>query len=69
VDSLVQLQAKASGRSEAEIIQSIADRIPLGRLGTPEEIANMVVFLGSEAASYITGLAVQVDGGIVEGYA
>ena len=38
-------------------------RIPLGRLGRPEELANAVVFLASEAASYVTGQTWVVDGG------
>ena len=41
--------------------------IPMGRIGTPEEFAAMVVFLASARASYITGTAVQVDGGLVRG--
>ena len=36
--------------------------IPLGRLVRPEELANLVVFLASQAASYITGQAITVDG-------
>jgi 3-oxoacyl-[acyl-carrier protein] reductase len=36
--------------------------IPLGRLGRPEELANLVVFLASQSASYITGQAITVDG-------
>lgn len=39
------------------------ERIPLGRLGTPDDIANTVVFLASDAASYITGQTIAVDGG------
>jgi len=39
--------------------------IPLGRIGRPEEIANAVVWLCSDAASYITGHALAVDGGIL----
>jgi 3-oxoacyl-[acyl-carrier protein] reductase len=38
-------------------------QIPLGRVATPEEFANMVVFLASERASYITGVSIPVDGG------
>jgi len=38
-------------------------QIPLGRVGTPEEFANLVVFLASERSSYITGLSIPVDGG------
>ncbi|MBA3469776.1 MAG: 3-oxoacyl-[acyl-carrier-protein] reductase [Herpetosiphonaceae bacterium] len=39
------------------------ERVPLGRLGTPEDIANAVVFLASDAAAYITGQTLAVDGG------
>jgi NAD(P)-dependent dehydrogenase (short-subunit alcohol dehydrogenase family) len=41
----------------------ISERVPLGRLGTPEEIANAVIWLCSPSASYITGVAILVDGG------
>jgi len=41
-------------------------QIPLGRVGTPEELANLVVFLASERASYITGVSIPVDGGWVK---
>jgi len=44
---------------------ALLDRIPLGRLGRPEDIASMVVFLASEHASYITGQVLVVDGGMV----
>jgi 3-oxoacyl-[acyl-carrier protein] reductase len=39
-------------------------KIPLGRLGTPEDVGNLVAFLASDAASYITGQTVTVDGGM-----
>ena len=41
--------------------------VPLGRIGTPEEFASVLVFLASERASYVTGVAIQVDGGVVRG--
>jgi 3-oxoacyl-[acyl-carrier protein] reductase len=41
-------------------------QIPLGRVGTPLEFANLVVFLASERASYITGVSIPVDGGWVK---
>jgi 3-oxoacyl-[acyl-carrier protein] reductase len=45
--------------------KGIADQIPLKRLGTPEDVAEVVLFLSSEASSYITGQVITVDGGIV----
>jgi 3-oxoacyl-[acyl-carrier protein] reductase len=44
--------------------QALVNRIPLGRLGQPQDIAGVVVFLASEAASYITGQEIQVGGGM-----
>ena len=43
------------------------DQIPLGRIATPEEFANVVVFLASEGASYVTGTSIAIDGGFVKG--
>ncbi len=69
VTSLFEQQARESGIGQDDLSRNLAAQIPLRRIGEPEEIANMVVFLGSDAASYITGAAIQVDGGIVKGYA
>jgi 3-oxoacyl-[acyl-carrier protein] reductase len=50
--------------TEKQIEGSVA-RIPLGRMGEPEDIAHLAVFLASDRASYITGQVICVDGGIV----
>lgn len=48
---------------EPQITQHIAEQVPLGRLGHPNEIANTIGFLASHAAAYVTGAAFVVDGG------
>jgi 3-oxoacyl-[acyl-carrier protein] reductase len=50
-----------------EIKQSALKMIPLGRVGTPEEVANCVAFLASEEAGYITGHVLNVNGGMLMG--
>jgi NAD(P)-dependent dehydrogenase (short-subunit alcohol dehydrogenase family) len=40
------------------------DRLPLGRLGDPEEVAELCLFLASDRAAYITGEDVRIDGGV-----
>jgi NAD(P)-dependent dehydrogenase (short-subunit alcohol dehydrogenase family) len=47
-------------------MKMLATVVPLGRLGTPEEIAKAVVFLASDDASYITGIELFVDGGFAQ---
>ncbi|MBV9035712.1 MAG: SDR family oxidoreductase [Acidobacteriaceae bacterium] len=50
-------------------LQSVAAKIPLGRIGMPEDIAHAVYFLASPQASYITGAHLTVDGGLLAGLA
>jgi NAD(P)-dependent dehydrogenase (short-subunit alcohol dehydrogenase family) len=51
------------GRSFDEYIAEMGQRIPMKRVGTAEEFANMILFLASDAGSYVTGTAINVDGG------
>jgi|SRR5579859_361386 len=60
-------RAVAAGVSEQEIRERWAADIPLRRLGKPEEIADAIVWLASERASYITGQTIMVDGGNYRG--
>ncbi len=56
------IQSLWDGKSEEEK-KKVLSAIPLGRLGTPEEVASVVVFLASEDSSYITGITIDVNGG------
>jgi 3-oxoacyl-[acyl-carrier protein] reductase len=65
-----QMIASRAARSETTPVAAeaaISRRIPLGRLGKVEEVGDVVAFLASERASYITGTVIPVDGGIVQG--
>ncbi len=59
--------ARQAGLSPEEYVRQVGADVPVGRVGTPEEFANVVVFLASERASYVTGVAIQVDGGLIRG--
>lgn len=48
-----------------KVIKAMEDKVPLGRLGKPEEIANVYAFLASDEASYINGAVIEVSGGVV----
>jgi 3-oxoacyl-[acyl-carrier protein] reductase len=48
-----------------EVNQQMPGEVPLGRYGTADETGDLIVFLGSDRASYITGATIQVDGGLV----
>lgn len=58
--------AEAKGFTVEEFTERAVASIPLGRYGTPEEFANVLVFLCSEANTYVTGQAILVDGGLVK---
>jgi 3-oxoacyl-[acyl-carrier protein] reductase len=64
---LARARATASGKTENEILASFAADSPLKRLGEPRELADTIVWLASERASYITGQTILVDGGVFQG--
>jgi len=64
LEERIKERSRASGRSLAEVEKAFVDRQPMGRLGRPEEVAALAVFLASDEASYITGQAHLVDGGM-----
>jgi 3-oxoacyl-[acyl-carrier protein] reductase len=64
---LAKVRASTSGKSEQQIFEGWAADAPLQRLGEPREVAETIVWLTSERASYITGQTVLVDGGMYKG--
>ncbi|MFQ6045933.1 MAG: SDR family oxidoreductase [Gemmatimonadales bacterium] len=65
LDELVERRATQEGRDAADVARDLVADIPVGRMGEPAELAAAVAFLASERASYITGVALQVDGGFI----
>lgn len=57
--------AEARGGSPDAVLQEIGERIPIGRMGEPEEIGEVIAFLCTDAARYVHGAALSVDGGNV----
>jgi 3-oxoacyl-[acyl-carrier protein] reductase len=58
-------RADRLGKPVEEINKEMAAEVPLGRYGTAEEAGDLIVFLGSDRASYITGTTIAIDGGLV----
>jgi len=63
LDGRIATLAKQSGRTQAEVRKDFEDRQPLGRLGTPMEIAMLAVYLASDEAAFTTGSVFMADGG------
>ncbi len=68
-DGLMERLGEALGMSAAEYEAAFVKDIPVGRVGRPEEMADLVVFLASERASYLTGTAITADGGMTRSMA
>ncbi len=63
---LAQATAKATGQSVKQVYAGWEKMIPAQRLGQPEELGDLAAFLSSERASYITGVAINIDGGFIK---
>ena len=64
---LIDKRAKDLGTSPAEFESRLVEDVPLKRVGQPEELADAIVWLASDRASYITGQTLLVDGGAFKG--
>lgn len=67
IQFLDEAKAKREGRTVVEVSAESTSSIPIGRYGKPEEYADVVAFLASERAAYITGSVIRVDGGLIAG--
>ena len=56
--------ASGSNQSFDEFVAAAGAGLPMGRMGEPHEVANLALFLASEAGSYVTGCAINMDGGL-----
>ena len=63
-DTLVQQRMEITGQTEEQIRIASASSVPLGRIGTPEDIANMATYLCSGKANFINGSLIDIDGGV-----
>ena len=66
-DSLQRQQATAAGKDVETFEKEQSRNFPLGRIALPEEVADLVCFLASERASFLTGIAITIDGGMSRG--
>ena len=63
IEDILNAQSESTGKNKKELEEAIANNIPMQRIGEATDLSALITFLASEKASYMTGLAVQVDGG------
>ncbi len=63
IEQIINAQSESSGKDKSELEEVMANSIPMLRIGEASDLSGLITFLASEKASYMTGLAVQVDGG------
>ena len=63
IEQILNARSESSGKDKSEIEEAMANSIPMLRIGEASDLSALITFLASEKASYMTGLAVQVDGG------
>ena len=66
-DSLLRQQAEAAGQDVFTFEKARSAELPLGRIALPEEVADLICFLASARATFLTGITITVDGGITRG--
>ena len=59
------IETEMTGALDEKVVQEWRDAIPLKRGGSPEDVANLALFLASEMSAYITGQVINVDGGML----
>ncbi|ABP96212.1 MULTISPECIES: SDR family oxidoreductase [Metallosphaera] len=65
VNQLARDRARREGKTEEQVISEIVKEVPLNRIGLPEEVANVILFLSSSLSTYVTGTLIPVDGGLI----
>lgn len=68
IQKLAESEAKQKNISKAEILKARENKIPMKRLGKPEEYGHLVAFLASDFAAYLTGASIPLDGGLANIY-
>jgi Dehydrogenases with different specificities (related to short-chain alcohol dehydrogenases) len=67
IESMLEERVKRDQITMEKAIELMVKDIPMGRLGRPEEVGNLIAFLCSERNTYITGATIQIDGGMYKG--